>query len=159
MPSPYYSSPWQFTYPLSHHAITADHAKQQLQDFSTSPDEMHTLHRYIKCCSGDLRMQLQAAFDSAIAQRSHCLLRPSLMGVMDGVSAAAATGPQPWLNGCKDDPVLAAVQYRAWERKRRDVYNGRMAVMTRCECGVCGMRVSTTSFGVCVKLVWTVDTV
>ena len=81
------------------------------------------------------------------------------MGVMDGVSAAAATGPQPWLNGCKDDPILAAVQYRAWERKRRDVYNGRMAVMTRCECGVCGMRVSTTSFGVCVKLVWTVDTV
>ena len=76
MPSPYYSRPWQFTYPLSHHAITADHAKQRLQDFSTSPDEMHTLHRYIKCCSGDLRMQLQAAFDSAIAQRSHCLLRP-----------------------------------------------------------------------------------
>ena len=113
----------------------------RIQDFSTSPDDLYTLHRYVKCCSGDLRLQLEAAYDATMAQKTNRLLLRSRQ-IEDEVATSggaelawkqrAASPERPWLHSCGKDPLLAAVKHRSWENKKRDEWKGRMIVMSRC---------------------------
>ena len=102
---------------------------------------MYVLQRYIKCCSGDLRLQLEAAYNANLTQRTHRLLLRSRQleedvmasGASLGAGVVRAASPErPWLHSCSGDPILAAVKHRSWEKKMQDEWKGRMKVMSRC---------------------------
>ncbi len=123
----------------------AKHAKDQILNPSASPDDLRTLQRYVKCCTGALREELDAALETAMTLRSNRLRnamssrgtspkssrRASEAGDVQNLHAGTMHEIVPWLLGCEDDHQLAEVKKRAWEKQQQQQLDKRLEVIAR----------------------------
>jgi hypothetical protein len=126
----------------------ADHAKARIYESTASPDDMRTLQCYVQCCEGEMRVELQAAFTEATALWTQRLGRAAVLscpggaesrglsgGIGPGTGSSISGRQPPWMHGCEQDPLLADIQQRAWEKKQQKDFNVRLAVMARWAAG------------------------